>query len=134
MAADTWTHAVRDSAPAPSGFGEWMNADVQSLPVTPDAETLTVTLPNQTDGATLIGRLAVPGRPVTVEIVDDGGTRELGLRTGFIRRYMNPLPDDRPGSEHYLTPRLPGGHASLLHAGRANTRTYAMGGPLFLTF
>lgn len=134
MAADTWTHAVRDSAPAPSGFGEWMNADVQSLPVTPDAETLTVTLPNQTDGATLIGRLAVPGRPVTVEIVDDGGTRELGLRTGFIRRYMNPLPDDRPGSEHYLAPRLPGGHASLLLAGRANTRTYAMGGPLFLTF
>lgn len=133
MAADTWVHSVRDSALSPAAWGEWLPAAAGALPVSTSAETLTVTLPNQSDGATLIGRLAVPGRPVTIEVTDAAGTSQLGVRTGYVRRYMNPLPDDRPGGGHYLAPRLPGGQGSRLLDG-TNTRTYAMGGPLVLTF
>ncbi|NDV12946.1 ImpA family metalloprotease [Crenobacter caeni] len=134
MASDTWTHAVRSVALAPRTLGQWMPAASKDLPVSNTPEEITVTIPNQAMGSTLIGRMAVPGKALTIEVVDDDGVGELLLRTGFIRRYPEPMPGKGTEMGVYHAPRLPGDHHTLLDKTQPNVRNYSMGGPLVLMF
>ncbi len=127
LAADTLTYAVRPAAPAPRTFGDWMPVAAKNLQPSSDWETLEVTIA-QTSGRTAIGRGAIPGKSLTVEVLDAAGAN-LGLRIGNIRTRGNPQ-----AQENYTRPRYPDGHQSALSTAKTLTYTTPWGGPLFLAY
>jgi len=127
LAADTFTTPLRPMARTPKTFGDWMPASAPQLVTSADWETVDVTIA-QGSGRTAIGRAAVPGKAVEVEIADAAGA-SLALRIGQIRTRGNPLVQ-----ENYTRPRYPDGHYAKLPAGKVQTYTTAWGGPLFLDY
>lgn len=127
MAADTLSYAVREHESTPLNFADWMPKASTSLATSDSWETIEVTIA-QADGRTAIGRGAVPGKTVQVQIVDaaDAG---LALRVGNIRTRGNPL-----AQENYTRPRFPDGHQARLAKGQTLSYTTAWGGPLFLNY
>ncbi|NDV12914.1 ImpA family metalloprotease [Crenobacter caeni] len=127
LASDSWSYAVRGSTTTPQTFGDWMPPAVRNLAPSAAPEEVVVTIA-QGGGRTAIGRGALPGAPVEVEVVDDAGASSLALRIGHIRARGNPLADN------YDRPRYPDGHQVTLPKGRALTLVYPWGGPLFLDY
>ncbi|PIG08099.1 hypothetical protein CLU84_0936 [Comamonas sp. 26] len=127
VAADSLSYAVRGSEAVPKNFGDWMPATSPSLATSQSWETIDVTIA-QAGGRTAIGRGAVPGKAVQVEIVNAAGAN-LALRVGNIRTRGNPL-----AQENYTRPRFPDGHEAALAAGKTLTYSTAWGGPLFLNY
>ena len=127
LAADSLSYAVRSSEAVPKNFGDWMPATSPSLATSQSWETIDVTIA-QDGGRTAIGRGAVPGKAVQVEIVNAAGAN-LALRVGNIRTRGNPL-----AQENYTRPRFPDGHEAALAAGKTLTYSTAWGGPLFLNY
>lgn len=69
-ASDSWTDYKRKTTLVnPNGAGDYMPASAQNMAVSAQAETITVTIP-QGSGITAIGRASIPGKPVSIEIVD----------------------------------------------------------------
>ncbi|MEG2976805.1 MAG: ImpA family metalloprotease [Comamonas sp.] len=127
LAADSLSYAVRSSEAVPKNFGDWMPATSPNLATSQSWETIDVTIA-QDGGRTAIGRGAVPGKAVQVEIVNAAGAN-LALRVGNIRTRGNPL-----AQENYTRPRFPDGHEAALAAGKTLTYSTAWGGPLFLNY
>lgn len=127
LAADSLSYAVRSSEAVPKNFGDWMPAASPSLATGQSWETIEVTIAQQ-GGRTAIGRGAVPGKAVQVEVVNPAGAN-LALRVGNIRTRGNPL-----AQENYTRPRFPDGHEAALTAGKTLTYSTAWGGPLFLNY
>ena len=128
-ASDSWlvfNRAVTTVARA--GQGDYMPVAAQSLPVASGWEVLEVTIA-QASGKTAIGRGAVPGRAVTVEILDDAGLGYLGLQTNLLRAWGNPLADAR-----YDRPRRPHSFTIPLARGASTVFVSPAGGPLFLSY
>lgn len=127
LAADSLSYAVRSSEAVPKNFGDWMPAASPTLATSQSWETIDVTIA-QAGGRTAIGRGAVPGKAVQVEIVNAAGAN-LALRVGNIRTRGNPL-----AQENYTRPRFPDGHEAALASGKTLTYSTAWGGPLFLNY
>ncbi|MDR2297425.1 MAG: ImpA family metalloprotease [Comamonas sp.] len=127
MAADTLSYAVREQESVPVNFADWMPSASASLATSDAWETIEVTIA-QTDGRTAIGRGAVPGKAVQVQIVD-AADAALALRVGNIRTRGNPL-----AQENYTRPRFPDGHQARLNPGQTLSYSTAWGGPLFLNY
>jgi uncharacterized protein with PIN domain len=127
MAADTLSYAVREHESTPLNFADWMPKASTSLATSDSWETIEVTIA-QTDGRTAIGRGAVPGKTVQVQIVD-AADAALALRVGNIRTRGNPL-----AQENYTRPRFPDGHQARLSPGQTLSYSTAWGGPLFLNY
>lgn len=127
MAADSLSYAVREHESTPLNFADWMPKAATGLATSDRWETIEVTIA-QTDGRTAIGRGAVPGKSVQVQIVDAAGAA-LALRIGNIRTRGNPL-----AQENYTRPRFPDGHQARLSPGQTLSYSTAWGGPLFLDY
>lgn len=128
LAADSLSYAVRPAEAVPKNFGDWMPAASPNLQPIDAWETLEVTIA-QGGGRTAIGRGAIPGKAVLVEIADAAGAAGLAVRVGQIRTRGNPL-----NQENYTRPRLPDGHQAALTAGKTLQFVSAWGGPLFLDY
>lgn len=127
LAADSLSYAVRPAEAVPKNFGDWMPVASPNLQPIDAWETLEVTIA-QGGGRTAIGRGAIPGKAVQVEIADAAGAG-LAVRVGQIRTRGNPL-----AQENYTRPRFPDGHQAALRAGKTLQFVSAWGGPLFLDY
>nr|WP_228028280.1 ImpA family metalloprotease [Chitinibacter fontanus] len=131
-ASDSWVAYNRGSTMvSPTGQGDYMPAAAQSIPVSAASETIEVTIA-QSSGITAIGRGAIPGQPVYIEVVDDGGTSGLNLQTSYVRAYGNPLTDNE--KEGYKRPREPQSFPIPLPDSGESVFVTPFGGPLFLNY
>ena len=128
-ASDSWIVFNREKTTvAPLGYGDFMPKEAQNMAVSANAEDIDVTIA-QTDGITAIGRASIPGKTVTIQIIDAaGGT--LGVQSGYARTQGNPLND---GSK-YGRPRNPVSFNVPLKAGVDNLFVSPFGGPLYLNY
>ncbi|WP_373974468.1 ImpA family metalloprotease [Chitinibacter sp. SCUT-21] len=130
-ASDSWLAFNRsDTTVSATGQGDFMPAVAQSLPVSSNAETIEVTIP-QSGGITAIGRGAVPGKPVYIEVVNAGGASALKVQTNYLRAWGNPLTDKV--SDGYKRPRRPQSFSIPLASGE-NVFVTPFGGPLYLNY
>ncbi|TXH45889.1 MAG: hypothetical protein E6Q92_02810 [Burkholderiaceae bacterium] len=129
-ASDSWLLFNRSATTVPpQGAGDYMPAVAATLPVSTSDETLTVTIP-QTGGITLIGRGAVPGKPVTLSVVDAAGAASLSVQTSHVRTWGNPVSDAT-----YARPRRPHSFSiPLATTGATTTFVTPFGGPLMLNY
>ncbi|WP_035853765.1 ImpA family metalloprotease [Deefgea rivuli] len=131
-ASDSWVAYNRASTTvASAGQGDFMPVAAQSIPVSSSAETIEVTIA-QAAGITAIGRAAIPGKPLYIEIVDNGGASKLSVQTNHLRAYGNPLTDNV--SEGYKRPRRPQSFAIPLKASGEIVFVTPFGGPLYLNY
>ncbi|KPC49554.1 ImpA family metalloprotease [Amantichitinum ursilacus] len=129
-ASDSWVDYNRVSTRvSPTGQGDFMPASAQSMAVASDWEDIDVTIA-QTSGNTLIGRAAVPGKPLQIQVVDAAGASSLGIQTSYIRTWGNPLTDS---DATYLRPRRPNSFNLPLGTAPVNFVT-PFGGPLVLSY
>jgi len=113
---------------ATAGQGDYMPASAQTLTPSAAFEELKLTLP-QASGTTLIGRGALPGKGVQVEVVDAAGAT-LGLQTSLLRSWGNPVTDE---SDTYARPLRP--HSFNIPLGGGTTAFVSPnGGPLMLSY
>ncbi|MFZ6748368.1 ImpA family metalloprotease [Undibacterium sp. Ren11W] len=128
-ASDSWVVFNRNKTSiAPLGYGDFMPKEAQNIPVSTDWEVIDVTIA-QGSGITAIGRAAIPGKTVTVQILDAaGGT--LGVQSGYARSYGNPLSD----GTKYARPRRPMSFNVPLAAANDNLFVTPFGGPLYLNY
>jgi hypothetical protein len=132
FAADSWVAYNRSAtAVSPSGQGDYMPAAAQQIPVSTAAETIEVTIA-QGSGITAIGRGAIPGKPVYIEVVDKAGAGELFVQTSHVRAYGNPLTDNE--NQGYKRPREPQSFPIPLETGGENSFITPFGGPLMLRY
>lgn len=126
-ASDSWTHYSRSATTvSPKGQGGYMPVAAQSLPVVAD-EVVTVTIA-QAGGKTAIGRAALPGKPLTIEIVEATDGSSYGIQTSHIRTAGSPF------DATYAHPRRPQSFAVPLPRGKATVFVTPFGGPLFLNY
>ncbi len=126
-ASDSWTHYSRSATTvSPKGQGDYMPAAAQGIPVIAEEE-IVVSIA-QSAGKTAIGRAAVPGKPVTVEILEATEGSSYGMQTSHIRTAGSPFED------MYARPRRPQSFAVPLKLGRSSTFVTPFGGPLFLNY
>ncbi|WP_273431901.1 ImpA family metalloprotease [Chitinibacter tainanensis] len=131
-AADSWLVFNRtNTTVSKAGQGDFMPVSAQSMPVSSSAETIEVTI-GQSGGNTAIGRAAIPGKPVYIEVVDNGGASALNIQTNYLRAYGNPLTDSV--NEGYKRPRRPHSFAIPLKASGETTFVTPFGGPLYLNY
>lgn len=131
-ASDSWLVFNRsDTTVAAAGQGDFMPVAAQSIPVSSSAETIEVTIP-QGAGITSIGRAAIPGKPVYIEISDNGGATSLKVQTNYVRAFGNPLTDNV--SEGYKRPRMPQSFSIPLKASGKTVFVTPNGGPLYLNY
>ncbi|MDW5417874.1 ImpA family metalloprotease [Iodobacter sp. CM08] len=129
-ATDSWLVFNRASTTvAKAGQGDFMPVAAQSLPVSSSAETIEVTIA-QTDGTTAIGRAAVPGQPLYIEV--SGGNGKLAVQTNYLRTWGNPLVD--AVSEGYKRPRRPHSFSIPLKTSGETVFVTSSGGPLYLNY
>ncbi|WP_265735201.1 ImpA family metalloprotease [Acinetobacter sp. ACNIH1] len=127
-ASDSWTDYKRKTTLVnPNGAGDYMPASAQNMAVSAHAETITVTIP-QGSGITAIGRASIPGKPVSIEIVDAQGT-QLSVQTSYLRAWGNPFDDGG-----YKRPRRPNSFTVKLDATQSNDFISPFGGPLMLNY
>ncbi|QLG89301.1 hypothetical protein HQ393_14185 [Chitinibacter bivalviorum] len=131
-ASDSWVAYNRASTTvSPTGQGDYMPAAAQAIPVSSTSETIEVTIA-QSSGMTAIGRGAIPGQPVYIEVVNDGGTSGLNLQTSYVRAYGNPLTDNE--KQGYKRPREPQSFPIPLPDSGETVFVTPFGGPLFLNY
>ncbi|MFC7421862.1 ImpA family metalloprotease [Iodobacter arcticus] len=129
-ASDSWLAFNRaNTTVARAGQGDFMPQAAQQLPVSSSAETIEVTIA-QADGITAIGRAAVPGKPVYIEVLASNG--KLGVQSNYLRSWGNPLTD--AVSEGYKRPRHPHSFALPLKASGETVLVSPFGGPLYLNY
>ncbi|OTG84537.1 hypothetical protein B9T33_01785 [Acinetobacter sp. ANC 5054] len=129
-ASDAFQWYARDSATATAtGQGDYMPASAQLMSPSSVAESIEVTIP-QTGGVTLIGRGALPGKAVEIEVLDAAGTGSLGIQTSLLRTWGNPLTE---GSDSYARPLRPQSFTVKLQSG-VNHFVSPNGGPLMLNY
>ena len=127
-ASDSWTDYKRKTTLVnPNGASDYMPASAQNMAVSAQAETITVTIP-QGSGITAIGRASIPGKPVSIEIVDAQGA-QLSVQTSYLRAWGNPFDDGG-----YKRPRRPNSFAVKLDATQSNDFISPFGGPLMLNY
>ncbi|MBK1889146.1 hypothetical protein Undi14_03810 [Undibacterium sp. 14-3-2] len=128
-ASDSWVVFNRKNTTiAPLGYGDFMPKEAKNIDVSSDFEGIDVTIA-QGSGITLIGRAAIPGKTVTIQIVDAaGGT--IGVQSGYARTWGNPLTD----GTKYSRPRNPISFNVPLKAGVDNLFITPFGGPLYLSY
>lgn len=128
-ASDSWVVYNREKTTvAPLGYGDFMPKEAQNMAVSTDAEEINVTIA-QIDGITAIGRAAIPGQTVSIQIVNAaGGT--LGVQSGYARSQGNPLND----GTKYGRPRNPVSFNVPLKAGVNNLFVSPFGGALYLNY
>ncbi|MBM3116863.1 ImpA family metalloprotease [Jeongeupia naejangsanensis] len=81
MIADAWVSYVRTAGGRQDDLGTFMSANGANLPVSTSDETVSVTL-GDTGGFTAIGRMAMPGQPLQVTVLDAGAaTTALRINT-----------------------------------------------------
>lgn len=112
----------------PNGAGDYMPAAAANLAVTSDFEALDVTIA-QTSGKTLIGRGAVPGKTVTIEVVDAAGADSLGLQTSYLREWGDAVND-----AVYARPRRPNSFTVPMARTGPTVFVTPFGGPLVLSY
>ncbi|MBB4011711.1 ImpA family metalloprotease [Niveibacterium umoris] len=128
-ASDSWLVFNRTTTTIPpKGAGDYMPAAAASIAVSNSYEDIDVTIA-QTSGITLIGRGAIPGKPVTIQIVDAAGATGLGVQTSYVRSYGDPVAD-----KTYARPRRPQSFNIPLTAGTDNSFVTPFGGPLELRY
>lgn len=109
------------------GAGDYMPKAAQFMQASTDPEIITVTIA-QDGGITAIGRGAIPGGAVKIEVVDTDGIDSLSIQTSHIRTYGNPLADN------YERPRHPHSFAVPLNLQGSTDFVTPFGGPLFLRY
>ncbi|WP_288843138.1 ImpA family metalloprotease [uncultured Deefgea sp.] len=131
FASDSWLAYNRSYTTfASAGQGDFMPVAAQSIPVSQNDELIDVTIA-QTGGTTAIGRASIPGKPVWIEIVDNGSAN-LSIQTNHVRAYGNPLTDNV--AEGYKRPRRPQSFAIPLNTSKATVFVSPFGGPLYLNY
>lgn len=96
--ADAIVGYVREAGAAQKELGSYAGQRQQSMPVSGSEETLTLTLPSA-QGFTAIGRMAAPGKRLSIRIEDAGqASLAVGLNTQRIgsTRLWNSRQYDRP--------------------------------------
>ncbi|HBO1234596.1 TPA: hypothetical protein L4E84_003919 [Pseudomonas aeruginosa] len=96
--ADAIVGYVREAGAAQKELGSYAGQRQQSMPVSGSEETLTLTLPSA-QGFTTIGRMAAPGKRLSIRIEDAGqASLAVGLNTQRIgsTRLWNTRQYDRP--------------------------------------
>ncbi len=136
-ASDSWIQNNRRTTTIPAaGAGDYVPAKAATglIPST-EFEDIDVTIA-QTHGITLIGRAAVPGRAVEIEIVNPGSTSALAVQTSHLRTWGNPMAYNAgsPGNIEYHNPRRPGSSPVPLKYGAVRHFVSPFGGPLMLTY
>ncbi|WP_295760897.1 ImpA family metalloprotease [Undibacterium sp.] len=129
FASDSWVVFNRSKTSiAPLGYGDFMPKEAQNIAVSADWEDLDVTIA-QGGGITAIGRAAIPGKTVTIQILDAAGGN-LGVQSGYARSYGNPLSDGKK----YAHPRRPMSFNVPIAAAKDNVFVTPFGGPLYLNY
>lgn len=129
-ASDSWLAFNRiNTTVARAGQGDFMPQLAQQLPVSSSDETFEVTIA-QADGVTAIGRAAVPGKPVYIEVLTGNG--QLAVQSNYLRSWGNPLTD--AVSEGYKRPRHPQSFRLPLKASGETVLVTPFGGPLYLSY
>ncbi|MFZ4552140.1 MAG: ImpA family metalloprotease [Aquabacterium sp.] len=102
-ASDSWLVFNRTATIIPpAGAGDYMPVAANALVGSTEWETIPVTIA-QASGITLIGRGAVPGRALEIEVVTNtAGATSLGIQTSYLRVWGKPLSDTT-----YARPRRP---------------------------
>nr|WP_314901244.1 ImpA family metalloprotease [uncultured Deefgea sp.] len=132
FASDSWLAFNRtETTVTKAGQGDFMPVAAQSLPVSASAETIEVTIA-QTGGITAIGRAALPGKPVHIEVINAGSANGLKVQTNYLRAWGNPLTDSV--SEGYKRPRRPQSFAIPLASSGETAFVTPFGGPLYLNY
>ncbi|MGL4996039.1 MAG: ImpA family metalloprotease, partial [Deefgea sp.] len=132
FASDSWLVFNRDNTTVnASGQGDFMPAAAQNIPVSASSETIEVTIA-QGSGLTAIGRGAIPGKPVYIEVVKTSGTGVLELQTNHLRAFGNPLTDSE--NQGYKRPREPQSFPMPLASSGENVFVTPFGGPLHLRY
>ena len=128
-ASDSWVVFNRKNTTiAPLGYGDFMPKEAPNMAVSSDMESIDVTIA-QGSGITAIGRAAIPGKTISIQIVDAaGGT--IGVQSGYARTWGNPLSD----GTKYGRPRNPVSFNVPLKAGIDNLFVTPFGGPLYLNY
>lgn len=128
-ASDSWLVFNRAATTIPpKGAGDYMPVSANSIAVSGAYEDIDVTIA-QSSGTTLIGRGAIPGKPVTIQIVDAAGATSLGVQTSYLRTYGNPVTDSS-----YARPRRPHSYTIPLAATGDTSFVTPFGGPLMLNY
>ncbi|MET3135527.1 hypothetical protein AAKU55_005838 [Oxalobacteraceae bacterium GrIS 1.11] len=128
-ASDSWLVFNRSKTSiAPLGYGDFMPKEAQGIAVSTDWEDIDVTIA-QTGGITAIGRAAIPGKTVTIQIVDATGG-SVGVQSGYARSFGNPLSD----GTKYGRPRRAISFNVPLAAAKDNLFVTPFGGPLYLNY
>ena len=131
-ASDSWVTFNRaTTTTATAGQGDYMPAAAQNIAVSASDESIDVTIA-QTSGYTLIGRGAIPGKPVTIQIVDNGNASSLAVQTSYLRTWGDPLTD--PVTSGYKRPRRPNSFQIPLNATTPTVFNSPFGGPLILAY
>lgn len=126
--ADALTGYVREAGSTQKDLGTYAGSRQATMPVSSNAETLTITLP-QASGFTAIGRLAVPGKRLTIKA--DGADKAT------VAVFMN---TQRTGSTRlwetnkYDRPRFLRSPDLGLQPGKAISVVSPYGGPLQLSY
>ena len=94
LIADALVAYVRPVATAQADLGSFASAMTAGMAVSTTDETVDVTVPS-TSGFTAIGRLAAPGKPVTVELLS-AGSATVSLRLNTQRTGSTRLWDPKP--------------------------------------
>ena len=128
-ASDSWLVFNRSTTTIPpQGSGDYMPAVAASLAVSSAFETIEVTIP-QSSGITLIGRGAVPGKTVTIEVEDDAGATGLGIQTSYLRTWGSATED-----AVYQRPRRPNSFTIPITTEKNTVFVTPFGGPLMLRY
>ncbi|NDI85991.1 ImpA family metalloprotease [Undibacterium crateris] len=128
-AADSWVVYNRTKTTvAPAGYGDYMPKEALTMPVSADFEDIDVTIA-QGSGTTAIGRAAIPGKTVTIQVVDAAGG-SLGMQTGYARTWGDPVTDNTK----YGRPRRPVSFPVPLRTDSDNVFTTPFGGPVYLNY
>ena len=137
--ADSLVAYVRPAGSAQTDLGNFLGKEVSSVTGSADFETLTVTLPGS-DGYTAIGRFALPGQPVTVQLLSPApaGVFNYFFNTAIegTTKYLNAAVDSNgnqlPGTG-YRRPLYLNSPDFLLSA-QSSTVVSPYGGPILLRF
>ncbi|MGY0197533.1 ImpA family metalloprotease [Leptothrix sp. BB-4] len=135
--SDSWVINSRSATTVPrDGAGIYIGAKARTALKPIEAfETLDVTIA-QENGITLIGRAAVPGKLVEIEIADPAHASSLSVQSSYMRTWARPLAinSDDPKGFRYHSPRRPGSWPVRLQPGVRNTFITPFGGPLMLSY